>query len=106
MAKKPASTSKRNPAYRNPPEHTRFRKGQSGNPKGRPRKQVPATSAFDVIFEKTLSVTQNGVERELTVEEALQLRTYQDALAGNRSASERYDLGFSIISRESTRRKH
>lgn len=27
-------------------------------------------------------------------------------LAGNRSASERYDLGFSIISRESTRRKH
>ena len=27
-------------------------------------------------------------------------------LAGNRGASERYDLGFSIISRESTRRKH
>jgi len=65
---------------------TRFRKGQSGNPKGRPRKQPPPVSAFDVIFEKTLSVTQNGGERELTVEEALQLRTYQDALAGNRAA--------------------
>jgi hypothetical protein len=65
---------------------TRFRKGQSGNPKGRPRTKSPATSAFDVIFDKMLSVTQNGVERELTVEEALQQRTYQDALAGNRSA--------------------
>lgn len=65
---------------------TRFRKGQSGNPKGRPRKKAPAASAFDVIFEKTLSVTQNGVERELTVEEALQLRTYQDALTGSRAA--------------------
>jgi hypothetical protein len=65
---------------------TRFRKGQSGNPKGRPKKVRPSTSAFDVIFDKTLSVTQNGVERELTVEEALQLRTYQDALAGNRAA--------------------
>lgn len=65
---------------------TRFRKGQSGNPKGRPRKTAPAASAFDIIFDKVLTVTQNGIERELTVEEALQQRTYQDALAGNRSA--------------------
>lgn len=65
---------------------TRFRKGQSGNPRGRPKKQAPAASAFDVIFDKTLSVTQNGVERQLTVEEALQLRTYQDALGGSRAA--------------------
>lgn len=65
---------------------TRFRKGQSGNPKGRPKKKASSASAFDLIFEKTLSVTHNGVEREFTVEEALQQRTYQDVLAGNRSA--------------------
>lgn len=65
---------------------TRFRKGQSGNPKGRPKKKPLPVSAFDIIFEKTLSVTQNGTERELTVEEALQLRTYQNALAGSRPA--------------------
>lgn len=71
---------------------TRFRKGQSGNPKGRPRKvrsEQTSASAFDIVLDKTLTVTQNGVERELTVDEALLLRTYQDALAGNRPARRR-----------------
>jgi hypothetical protein len=63
---------------------TRFPKGQSGNPKGRPKKRRPDVSAFDIIFDKTLTVTQNGVERELTVDEALQLQTYQAALKGSR----------------------
>ena len=65
---------------------TRFRKGQSGNPAGRPKKRRPHVSAFDIIFDKTLTVTQGGVERELTVDEALQLQTYQAALKGNRAA--------------------
>ena len=64
----------------------RFQKGQSGNPSGRPKKRRPHVSAFDVIFDKTLSVTQGGVERELTVDEALQLQTYQAALKGSKMA--------------------
>ena len=38
------------------------------------------------MIDKTLTVTQGGVPREVTVEEALQHRTYQDAIAGNRAA--------------------
>jgi Family of unknown function (DUF5681) len=70
-----------------PPLATRFRKGESGNPKGRPkgRKQPPA-SAFEIVLDRRLTVTQNGKPRELTLEEALQLRTYRDALAGKRLA--------------------
>ena len=64
----------------------RFPKGQSGNPAGRPRLRRPHISAFDIIFDKTLSATQNGVERELTIDEALELQTYQAALKGNRMA--------------------
>lgn len=66
---------------------TRFAKGNSGNTKGRPRKTpVAAPSAFDVIMDQRLTVTQDGKARELTVEEGLQLKTYQEALAGNRTA--------------------
>lgn len=68
----------------------RFQKGQSGNPKGRPRKQsaLPEAtrSALEIVSEKRVTVTEGGVDRELSVEEALQLRTYQDAWAGNRAA--------------------
>src|SRR3954452_17139197 len=64
----------------------RFQKGQSGNPAGRPRVRRPHVSAFDIIFDKTLTVTQNGVERELTIDEALQLQTYQAALKGSKMA--------------------
>ena len=70
-----------------PPRESRFKKGTSGNPKGRPKAMQKASpSAFDIIIGKTLKVTRNGVDREVTVEEALQHRTYQDAIAGSRAA--------------------
>jgi hypothetical protein len=64
----------------------RFQKGQSGNPAGRPKARRPHVSAFGIIFDRTLTVTQNGMERELTVDEALQLKTYQAALKGSKMA--------------------
>jgi len=73
MSKKPRS---KNPAW--------FGKGQTGNPGGRPRKsQAPQSSSFDIVMDKTVFVTREGVAREVELEEALQQRTYQDALAGN-----------------------
>jgi Family of unknown function (DUF5681) len=64
-----------------------FPKGRSGNPKGRPRgSRVPTGSAFEVLVDKTLTVPDRGGTREITLEEALQQRTYQDALAGKRMA--------------------
>lgn len=64
----------------------RFQKGQSGNPSGRPRKRRPNVSAFDIVFDKRLTVSQQGVERELTIDQALELQTYQAALKGSRMA--------------------
>ena len=64
----------------------RWKKGQSGNPAGRPRNRRPHISAFDIIFDKSFKVTQNGVERELSVEEVLEHKTYQAALKGSKLA--------------------
>lgn len=65
-----------------------FRKGKSGNPGGRPKgKAGPSpSSAFEVIMDRKLTVTQNGIPRDISLEEALHQRTYRDALAGKRMA--------------------
>ena len=80
MSKKKAhSGATSNPAW--------YRKGRSGNPGGRPNNsRAPQPSAFDVLTEKTIIVTRHGSAREITVEEALQQRTYEDALAGKSMA--------------------
>jgi hypothetical protein len=65
----------------------RFPKGRSGNPKGRPTSsRAPKSSAFEVLVEKTLTITDHLGTREMTVKEGLEQRTYQDALAGKRMA--------------------
>jgi hypothetical protein len=65
---------------------SRFEKGRSGNPQGRPTARRPHVSAFDIIFDQVLTVTQGGIEREFSVDEALQLQTYQAALKGSKMA--------------------
>lgn len=74
-------------ASKGPPASTRFRKGQSGNPRGRPKKKAEVrASAFDIVIDRRLTIVQGGRPREVTVDEALQHKTYQDAIAGNRPA--------------------
>ena len=70
-----------------PPVSTRFRKGQSGNPRGLPRKQpVARPSAFNIVIDRTLTIMQGDKPREVTLEEALAHKTYRDAIAGNPAA--------------------
>jgi hypothetical protein len=52
-----------------PPLHTRFKKGQSGNPGGRRAKSLPALLA-DALNE-TVAVTIDGRRRNITKREAI-----------------------------------
>ena len=71
----------------NPPASGRFRKGVSGNLRGRPRAQTSRhKSAFDILIDRTLPVVQNGEARQVSAEEALQIQTLKAALAGSRAA--------------------
>jgi hypothetical protein len=82
-----------------------FRKGSSGNSGGRPtRPPAPKSSAFDVLVEKTVTIADRSGTREITVEEALQRRTYQDALDG-KGAAQRKVLKW-IAKREAWLVKH
>ena len=82
-----------------------FPKGRSGNPGGRPSASRPSqASAFDVVVAKTLTVAHHGGTREITMEEALQQRTYRDAVAGKRMA-QREVLKW-IMKREAWLAKH
>ena len=97
MSKKSRSRSAPNPGW--------FPKGRSGNLRGRPTSsRAPKSSAFEVLVEKTLTVADYGGTREITMEEALQQRTYQDALAGKRMAMR--EVVKWIIKREAWLAKH
>jgi Family of unknown function (DUF5681) len=82
-----------------------FSKGRSGNLRGRPASsRASKASAFEVLAEKTLTVTDRSGTREITMEEALQRRTYQDALDG-KGIAQRQVLKW-IIEREAWLTKH
>ena len=65
-----------------------FQKGRSGNPGGRPKRsrELPSASAFAIVIDRMLPLMRDGMPTEISVEEALQQKTYQDALAGKRLA--------------------
>jgi hypothetical protein len=50
------------PNYRKPPLHTRFKKGQSGNPRGRPKKNLP--TLLVAALNEPVYVTTNGRRRK------------------------------------------
>jgi hypothetical protein len=53
-----------------PPRHTQFRKGQSGNPSGRPKKVASFKSDLAAELQEKLPITENGRERKITKQRA------------------------------------
>ena len=55
--------------YKKPPLHTRFRKGQSGNPRGRPRGSKNFSTLLTDALNEPVVVTEDGRRRKISKRE-------------------------------------
>jgi hypothetical protein len=85
-----AENDDNNGGYGNPPRSTRFEKGVSANPAGRPKgsKQLPP---FEDILGQMMQITEEGITRRAPVHEVLQSRLLELALKHNNAAMRAID---------------
>ena len=72
--------------YKQPPNASKFRKGQSGNPRGRPRnshREIP----YDAVLGQMVTIREDGRERRVTAAEAFLMQLTQKGLAGDSVAA-------------------
>ncbi|WP_300578175.1 DUF5681 domain-containing protein [Phenylobacterium sp.] len=77
--------------YKRPPKHGQFKPGQSGNPKGRPRKRAVSSDAdADRIFLeealKLVPIVENGKRKKVPALQAIYKRCIQLAMQGDHRA--------------------
>lgn len=73
--------------YRRPPSGSRFQKGHSGNPRGRPRGRGNKRAPYDAVLGQKVVIRTNGKEGNVTAAEAFLLQMTQKGLAGDASAA-------------------
>jgi hypothetical protein len=69
--------------YGKPPKDTRFQKGSSGNPKGRPKKAADFHSIFMKESESLMTINDNGQRRRISKLEGIAKQLHNKALTGN-----------------------
>jgi len=72
--------------YRRPPPSHRFKKGQSGNSRGRPKGRKTFSALFDEVLGKTIRVREQGRWRHISKAEALAKVALHAAIKGNARA--------------------
>ena len=70
--------------YMNPPQHTRFKKGKSGNPRGRPRKQEDLNTVLHRVLNRKVRVKDD--DQTMPIRDALMRKLRELALQGDRQA--------------------
>jgi hypothetical protein len=69
--------------YRRPPTHARFKKGRSGNPKGRPQGARNFTTEIVEELDRKIRITEDGVTKAVPKRLAIIMRLIFKALEGD-----------------------
>jgi len=69
--------------YGKPPAATRFRKGKSGNPAGRPRGSKNLATLFETELAERIAVSENGRRKRITKQQAMVKHVVNKALSGD-----------------------
>jgi hypothetical protein len=78
--------------YRNPPKDRRFKKGQSGNPRGRPKgRRISVSYLFRKVAGEQIAIEVDGRKMTMTHLEALLRQVYAMALNKNAGAARLLD---------------
>lgn len=89
--------SKYEVGFRRPPRHTQFRKGTSGNPKGRPREAKNLAVVLEEALAEKVPIVENGRRRKITKRNAMIKQLVNKAASGDlRAARQLTDLEFRL----------
>jgi hypothetical protein len=72
--------------YRRPPPDSQFKKGASGNPKGRPKGTKNFLTLLDKELAQKIVVNENGKKKSITRLQAMVKRMVSGALQGDQKA--------------------
>src|SRR6516162_3152133 len=69
--------------YKRPPKAHRFKQGESGNPRGRPKARRNVNDDLADMLNKPIQIRENGKLRWITQQQALLLRLFQQGMDGD-----------------------
>ena len=73
--------------YMNPPKHSRFRPGQSGNPHGRKKGSINTLTLLEMALNEQVNVDSVAGTRQITKKQAIMLQLVNQSAKGDLKAT-------------------